>query len=401
MTPLLNDYTRIADTQEASELLYLWAGVSGVASLLARQVWLEFGNSKIYPNLYVMFLGDPGTRKSTVIKDLQRKLVQLNYSSFSGDKTSMQKYLCDLAGTTEDGNLFHEVPKVVESFICVDEFSDFIGINNYPFIALLGDFWDRDREYKYRLKSGTELVIPPPTVNVLGGTTSSQFNTIFPPAIAEQGFLSRLLLVGAPRTKKQFSRPQQTPEHLNESVLSKLKDVRNLKGEIKFSSKVWDALDSVYKSWSPLQDTRFSHYSTRRHTQLLKLIMITCCSDLRLEATVEDVIFANSLLCYTEYYMPDAIGHFGRSGASDVATKILNMLDGKFVPVHDGKIYQAVTRDISHKDYLNLMQNLIMADKIQSIAGKGYLSSIKPITDNKSTHFEISYLKPLLKDSTF
>lgn len=397
-TPLLTDYTRIADTQEASELLFLWAGLSGVSTLLAKQVYLPFGNAKIYPNLYVMFLGDPGTRKSTVIKDLQKKLVKLNYLGLSGDKTSMQKYLCDLAGTAEDGNFLHEVSTTCESAIVIDEFADFIGINNYPFVALLGDFWDRDREYQYRLKNGTEIRIPPPIVNVLGGTTSSQFNTIFPPAIAEQGFLSRLLVIGAPRTSKKFSRPQQTPESLNESVLEKFAKVRELKGEMKFGDSVWDALDSIYKSWKPLTDTRFSHYSTRRHTQLLKLVMAVAASECRLEATIDDVIFANTLLCYTEYYMPDAIGYFGRSGASDVATKIINELKSSLAPITDHKLYANVSRDISHKDYLQLMQNLLMADKIQLISDKGYMLHVKPIKDNSCTHFDLNYLKPLLKD---
>ena len=125
--------------------------------------------------------------------------------------------------------------------------------------------------------------------------------------------------------------------------------------------------------------------------------MNVAASDSRLEATVDDVIFANSLLCYTEYHMPDAIGYFGRSGASDVATKILNELSNKIAPLSDGLLYSRVSRDIGHKDYLQLMQNLLMAGKVQ-ITDLGYLISIKPIKENSCSHFDLNYLSPLLKD---
>ncbi|MGL4485294.1 MAG: hypothetical protein ACRCUS_10110, partial [Anaerovoracaceae bacterium] len=155
MTPMLKDVIKLAENQEPSDLSYLWAGLSTIAAQLARNVYIPFGNGKIYPNLYVMFVGDPGKRKSTAIKDMKRRLKATGYDSICGDKVTMQKYLTDLAGigdgSEENSNitpynlgLSLGSSDYVESYINQDEFSDFIGINNYPFISLLGNFWDID-----------------------------------------------------------------------------------------------------------------------------------------------------------------------------------------------------------------------------------------------------------------
>lgn len=129
----------------------------------------------------------------------------------------MQKYISDLAGIgegSEDTNLSEFNMGIslgkedyVESYIAQDEFSTFIGVNSYHFIALLGSFWDIDEPYLYRTKSGNSVEIPNPIVNIIGATTPSQFNTIFPPAISEQGFLSRLLIINIPESKRKVSRP--------------------------------------------------------------------------------------------------------------------------------------------------------------------------------------------------
>ena len=56
MTPLLKDIIKLAENQEAADFSYLWAGLSCIAAQLARNVYIPFGNGKIYPNLYVMFV---------------------------------------------------------------------------------------------------------------------------------------------------------------------------------------------------------------------------------------------------------------------------------------------------------------------------------------------------------
>ena len=409
MTPLLKDIIKLAENQEAADFSYLWAGLSCIAAQLARNVYIPFGNGKIYPNLYVMFVGDPGKRKSTAIKDLKKRIKAAGYQNICGDKVTMQKYLLDLAGVGEgsiEGSNITEfnlgitlgTNDYVESYINQDEFSDFIGINNYPFISLLGNFWDIDEPYIYRTKNGQSIEIPSPIVNILGATTPSQFNTIFPPAISEQGFLSRLIIVNIPESKRKIARPLPSDASVIEKVVDGLKAVRKLSGELVMSDAVWDKLEEIYLSWKPVEDTRFAHYSTRRHTQLLKLCILATCSRYTIEMSVDDVIFANTLLSFTEHFMPQALGQFGKNKDGDVSSKIITYLKSTFPQAKSvAEIIKPVSTEIKVQELMALLNSLVLADKIVATSSGGYLPKLPSYKDIKTSHVDWSMLGSIVE----
>ena len=409
MTPLLKDIIKLAENQEAADFSYLWAGLSCIAAQLARNVYIPFGNGKTYPNLYVMFVGDPGKRKSTAIKDLKKRIKAAGYQNICGDKVTMQKYLLDLAGvgegSVEDSNITEfnlgitlGTNDYVESYINQDEFSDFIGINNYPFISLLGNFWDIDEPYVYRTKNGQSIEIPSPIVNILGATTPSQFNTIFPPAISEQGFLSRLIIVNIPESKRKIARPMPSDASVIEKVVDGLKAVRKLSGELVMSDAVWDKLEEIYLSWKPVEDTRFAHYSTRRHTQLLKLCILATCSRYTIEMSVDDVVFANTLLSFTEHFMPQALGQFGKNKDGDVNSKVISYLRSSFPTA---KSLQDIIIPISTEtDVLSLQKiltNLVVAEKVVATSNGKYLPKLPSYKDIKTSHVDWSMLGSIVE----
>lgn len=409
MTPLLKDIIKLAENQEAADFSYLWAGLSCIAAQLARNVYIPFGNGKIYPNLYVMFVGDPGKRKSTAIKDLKKRIKAAGYQNICGDKVTMQKYLLDLAGvgegSIEDSNITEfnlgitlGANDYVESYINQDEFSDFIGINNYPFISLLGNFWDIDEPYVYRTKNGQSIEIPSPIVNILGATTPSQFNTIFPPAISEQGFLSRLIIVNIPESKRKIARPLPSDASVIEKVVDGLKAVRKLSGELVMSDAVWAKLEEIYLSWKPVEDTRFAHYSTRRHTQLLKLCILATCSRYTIEMSVDDVVFANTLLSFTEHFMPQALGQFGKNKDGDVNSKVISYLRSSFPTA---KSLQDIIIPISTEtDVLSLQKiltNLVVAEKVVATSNGKYLPKLPSYKDIKTSHVDWSMLGSIVE----
>ena len=409
MTPMLKAIIKLAENQEAADFSYLWAGLSCLAAQLARNVYIPFGNGKIYPNLYIMFVGDPGKRKSTAIKDLKKRVKAAGYQNICGDKVTMQKYLLDLAGVGEgsidDSNITEfnlgitlGTNDYVESYINQDEFSDFIGINNYPFISLLGNFWDIDEPYVYRTKGGQSIEIPSPIVNILGATTPSQFNTIFPPAISEQGFLSRLIIVNIPESKRKIARPLPSDETVIEKVVAGFKAVRKLSGELVMSDAVWDKLEEIYLTWKPVEDTRFAHYSTRRHTQLLKLCILMTCSRMTIEMSVDDVILANTLLAYTEHFMPQALGQFGKNKDGDVSSKIISYLRSNFpIAKSAGEILIPIGTETTLKDLPMILNNLVVSDKIVLTSAGNYLPKVPSYKDIKSNHVDWDMLESIIE----
>jgi hypothetical protein len=351
---------------------------------------------------------------------MKRRLKAAGFGNFCGDKVTMQKFLCDLAGVDENGESSQQKDfdldttlidnlglrqaftdsEWVESYIAQDEFSDFIGINNYPFISLLGNFWDIDEPYEYRLKNSKSLWIPRPVINILGGTTPEQFNTIFPAAIAGQGFLSRLIIVNAVRTGKQVSWPvANSPEHLAR-IDQQLVGIRKLEGVVEVGTDVRDLLDKIYKNWQGVPDPRFVTYSTRRHTHLLKLVMVMAASRLTTVITKEDVIMANTLLTYTERHMPTALGAFGKHEDSDVANTIVETLKYAKRPMTVAELYKGVSQHILFKDFRDLMGSLLVAEKVQQVEGK-FLPIKKPVQQASDAYVDWQMLKGIAPDLLF
>jgi hypothetical protein len=318
-----------------------WAYIVGLGALLGRQYYLPFGFTSIYPNIYAMLIGSPGTRKGTAIKEIQRHLKRAGYYKFAAERTSKEKFLLDMAADEfhpENGedildkNLFgnlngaNSLPDS-EVFIAIDEFNDFIGPGNIEFMSMLGNLWNYEGVYENKVKSGKSTAISNPTISILGGNTPTGFRNCFPVDIIGQGFLSRLILIyGEPNGKRITIPPTPTT-----TTLAAFSDgFKNIKSKIygpaRIDREAEQLIDRIYKANVSVDDFRFESYSNRRLDQLLKLCLILSASRLSSTITLHDVVYANTILTHTEHFMPKALGEFGRARNSDVTHKVMQIV---------------------------------------------------------------------------
>jgi len=375
-------YLQYTGGSEVPAFFNRWAAIAGIGAYLGKSAYIPFGNAKIYPNQYCMLLGVAGTRKSTAIKNFKKILQAAGYNTIAASKTTKEKFLLDLSGIESevtvdilDQNLFggsdgNGIP--AESFIMADEFNDFFGNNNLEFISLLGSLWDWEGPYENRIKNGKSFVIADPTISILGGNTPTSFSTAFPPEIIGQGFFSRLLLIyGEPNGRKIAFPVERDPYELA-AVVERLKDIRKaVSGRLEIVPKAKLLLDKIYRTWPGIADVRFESYANRRFTHLLKLCIIHAASALHSSIQEEDVVFANTVLSYTETLMPKALGEFGKAKNSDVAHKVVQIVDNSSVPLSAVDIYKQLVNDLDKMSHLSdILQNLQMAKKIQLVNGK-------------------------------
>src|SRR6478735_6181970 len=206
-------YFEYVKKSESPIIFHRWSLISAVSVWLGRSCWLPFGPSRIFPNQYIMLIGNPGARKSTAIKGVKRILSSAGFNSFSAEKTTKEKFLMDLQGDADEHSNGEQVINLFggsgasglprEVFIPADEFNEFTGSGNVEFLSMLGALWDWDDPnvpYKNRVKNSKSVEIYQPTVNILAGNTHSGFAEAFPVQILGQGFMSRLILVHAEPT---------------------------------------------------------------------------------------------------------------------------------------------------------------------------------------------------------
>lgn len=406
---LFDIYFRYVKDTESPLIYHRWSLITGIGALLGRSYWLPFGIYRIFPNTYTMLVGNPGTRKSSAIKIVKKVLSSVGYNTFAADKTSKEKFLLDLEGdesTEKDSDLVFknlginklsaETPR--ELFIVADEFNQFTGSGNLDFLSLLGMLWDWDDEnstYTYRLKNSKSVSIYQPTISILGGNTHEMLQDCFPSAALGQGILSRIILVHSESSGKKITFPTAPPAEIFEELQAKLFEIKNkVNGPATISKSASNALDLIYKGWKDLDDYRFKHYSTRRFTHLLKLSLIFSAARVSTTVDIEDVVFANSVLTFTEKDMSRALGEFGKSKNSEAAQIIMAALYEATSPVTLEELWRLVSRDLEKRTQLaDVMSNLQQADKVIWVntgVKQGFLSKSKPnYTNNLYVDFKL------------
>jgi len=106
-----------------------------------------------------------------------------------------------------------------------------------------------------------------------------------------------------------------------------------------------------------------------------------------------DVLLASSLLSFTEAQMPKALGEFGKSRNAEAANKIMQKLYETKRPLTIVELWKVVNNDLEKmKDLGEMLANLQQADKVQVIAGKGFLPKQKPL-DRKMLYVDYNLLK--------
>jgi len=390
---------------------------------------MPFGTGRVFPNFYTMLIGHPGARKSTAIKLGKKLFSAAGYSTYAAEKTSKEKFLLDLEGLTEDDiadampkrgrnfktkhGMTHEeltdalfgketrndaaLKTAKEVFIVADEFNEFVGSGNLEFLSLLGMLWDWDDEaqdYQFRLKNSKSVSIYQPTISILSGNTHAGFVEAFPPQAIGQGFLSRIILVYGEPSGKKIPFPTIPSDEAKAEVVARLHEIKKkVIGPITHDKEAHHAFGIIYNTWKDLEDGRFKHYSSRRYTHLLKLSMLVAATRCSTEITVGDVVYANTILSWTETDMPKALGEFGKSRDSDVASKIMTALYETNRPLAASDLLKIVKNDLDKSTQLvDIMMRLQNSGQIQLIQGQGYLPKQKTV-DSKQLYVKYDLLR--------
>lgn len=428
---LFDLYFRFAEDTESPTIYHRWSLIAAVSAFLGRQYWFPAGHTRIFPNMYVMLIGNPGTRKSTSIKMARRIISAAGYTTFAAERTTKEKFLLDLEGAPEEtyngtsygkyrnkntnssdvlrnlslgiGEDEHDgIPR--EVFVTADEFNEFAGTGNLDFLSTLGALWDWDDEvatYKQRFKNSKSISIFQPTISLLGGNTHSSFKLAFPEQAIGQGFLSRLILVHSEPSGRKITFPTKPSEQLAVDIGQRLAAIRTVvRGEATRTKMADVALDIIYKTWVDLDDYRLKTYSSRRFTHLQKLCLVVSAMRASTEISKEDVILANTILTFTENNMPKALGEFGKSRDSEAAHNIMVALyeavantPPKFLTVED--LWKIVSRDLEKREKLqDVLSSLAAAGKLK-VVDKGLFAPVAPqmVKNNSSMYVDFKLLR--------
>ncbi|KKN23494.1 hypothetical protein LCGC14_0904290 [marine sediment metagenome] len=255
---------------ESPEQFHLWTGLSIIASVVRRNVWLDQGTHTLYPNMYVILVGPPGrVRKSTSIRLGRHLLLDIENIHFGADSCTREELIKSMAKISVTAT---QAAMTIHS----TELSSLIEPSGIKMIQFLTDIFDGDFKWRYSTKHQGKDVIHNPVLNILAATTPTWIADGLPADVVGHGFTSRVLFVyGADRRYlKPFPGPLNA--ELAKDLRLDLDHISRIEGTFKWGKGSKDCYAEIYREIdaSTPQDYRVEGFHNRKDIYTLKVAML-------------------------------------------------------------------------------------------------------------------------------
>ena len=329
----IDSYMLYLENTEPAVRFHRWTAISVILGTLRKKVHLELGRIKVFPNLYIVFVAEPGiARKSQAISFGLRFLREIPDVVCSAEAITKEALLCDLeASATDEAMPDGSIYKHCSLNITSKEFETFIGQkkDNTKMIVLLTDLYDAEElPWKYRTKNSGSNVIPSVFINLLAATTPDSLASCLPATAIGGGLTSRILFVWASRKAKKVPRPFETDQErsLGEQLQKDLYVISRIAGSYTFtpeSATWWDNWYQEYDESDPhrrCKDRAFSSWYSRKPMMILKTAM--ACSAAETSHLTMEVPYLERAIEYIEELEEDMTKAFRGVGKSDIASEV-------------------------------------------------------------------------------
>lgn len=305
---------------------------SAISSVLRRKVWLRYSGQALYPNLYALLVGPPGTGKTIAIKLAKQVMGKVPGIRHTAQMVSKEKFLQSMVHYAAGMQMVNGKPEInlasLLDYTCaypvfLEEFGTFVR-RDEQFMRVLTDLYDCHDEWTNETKhSGTDR-LKNVYLNLVGGITPASLADDFGDIALNMGFLARFILIYA--EGRDYVDPfLQLADLDDRELVHDLEQMSRLEGEMRVTDEAKDAVRSWLRAkLVPLPDEpRLISYCARREIHWIKLAMLLSVAEsnaLVLEA--RHVEAAKAYLLSLEKEMPKSLTFFGGSNLSNVLKSI-------------------------------------------------------------------------------
>lgn len=330
----ITGFLQLTHNTEPPILFRTWTAVSVLAACLKRKCYLEWGQSKLFPNMYIVLVAPSGkARKGTAMSAgkwfLSELGIRLAAEAITREALVRELKQCGSENMPDANGKMHLHSSLT---IYSPELAVFLGKkDNTQLISDLTDWFDCGDKWVYRTKGqGTDDIVGL-WVNLLGATTPELIQKMPTDAIGG-GLTSRIVFVYEEKKEKLVHIDIMTPEEkaLRDILRDDLNTIAMTSGEYKMTEDYMIKYANWYESQEgnpPFRDHNFSGYIERRPTHLKKLSMILNASrggDMILAE--EDFDRALALLMRTEVKMPLTFQGYGQNSLAGPLQRIMRTI---------------------------------------------------------------------------
>jgi len=310
------------DNLDAPHIFRQWAAISAIGAALEQKVWITT-SSPIFPNLYVVLIGHPGTGKTRTIRMAKQMLAEVPEFHIAPVSFTFAS-LVDVL--TRCKRVIMRMPDAQLEYNTVAIIADELGTFMHKFDKEMADgisaFYDPDPYGHERRGGDIKIKIKSPQLSILCGSTPSNLMDTMPESAWGQGLTSRMVMVFSDEriVGDDFAKINRS---LPPDLVHDLRVINSQVGEF----KVTKDYITLVNAWRQLGEApapnhpKLIHYNSRRRVNLYKLSMISAIDKGNtLLLTREDFNRAMNWLVQAESNMPD-IFKAGASGTDGKATE--------------------------------------------------------------------------------
>lgn len=276
---------------------HMWTGLSLVAGMLERKVWVsrDMGKVTYYPNMYIFLIGPPGLGKSHSMglgTKLMERICREHDQKFhilpnQMTEAALLRILPERKVHFMMGSVAHfQTPAYYYASEASASLKNFHG----DLISMLTEFYDCTEVYRKQLASmGEPAIVTNACMNVIAGTTFDYLKVLVNEQTIQGGFASRVIYVVQkdyiPRDHKWVrdqKHDEKTVSALREKLIHDLLCIHQLKGNVEFSPEVanlWESWEAEYQqNLQKMGSSKLAALSARQPLNLIKLcILLSVC----------------------------------------------------------------------------------------------------------------------------
>lgn len=368
MSNFLQDYGVFSGGNETPELYHVWAGFSVLASFAGRRVWVQQGIHTIYPNLYVILVGNASIGKSLAMDYANKILREFPEDVNIGPSTVTFEELCRFMGKecVREIEVEGEKLQFTPVTLYADELSVFLGTADpLKMINFLTQCWRSELFINATKNQGTDR-IPGPCVNLLACMTPEVMSSMLKTNLISGGFTRRCLWVQSNKFGTPIPRMKITPEQeaARKRCVEAGRRILQASGEFKWEPgavKVFDAwYEKKHEVYVRQTDPTMAGYYRTWDVMVLKVAMLIALSEgneLRLEA--HHIAKAVELTKDMERTVRHLFLASGRNPLADVANTIAAFVESHPTGVvHDKVLYNNFYRLADRKELEQVLFHL-------------------------------------------
>lgn len=374
----LRAFVDYASYGEAPLPMLYWTGVSTIAGVLRRRVWIDMKYFQWVPNFYIVMVAPPGiVSKSTTANIGMNLLRKVPGIKFGPDVVTWQALVQSLSASTELAHWPERQEYIPMSALTIasDEFGTFLNPNDREMVDVLVSLWDGKRGVfsKITKMSGNDS-IENPWINIIACTTPEWISGNFPRYMIGGGFTSRCVFIYTDEKRQTVAYPDEyVPPGFEDMQLKLIHDLECISmiiGDytIDPAAREWGR-DWYERHWkSPPPDLRmdeFGGYLARKQTHMHKLAIVHAASE-----SDERVIRLHHLegafrvVSALEGDMPRVFARIGQTEITRASTDIVSFVN-RAGTISEQELFRHFFRNLSWKEFSEALNSAHLAGHIK------------------------------------